>query len=209
MEDCGAARQLPAVRFASKWRLRLAPLLAAGLLSLGVAACGGANKSTGPASSAASSSAAANSPKRKATVNGTLNRDSLLYFGRPASPAEMRAVTALLERYYAVAAAGDGAAACSMIYSIIAETIPEDYGQPPGPPALRGKTCAVVMTKILEQHRRELVAKAPGLRVIGLRVGGTRGLALLRFGRAPERYILVRREYGAWKIGVLFDSALP
>jgi hypothetical protein len=202
------------------------------LLGVGATACGGVGK--GPVSASQSSSNAAvagsavvrtassatpvqPSPKKDSDGDGDNLTNSfydtddkaILAYGHAASAAEVQAVTAVVKRYYAAASAGDGATACSLIYSILAESIAEDYGRPPGPPALRGKTCAVVMSKLFKQRHQQLTADVFTLKVTGVRVDGKRGSALLSFRRMPDRHILVHRERGAWKIYTLLDAGLP
>jgi hypothetical protein len=197
-----------------------------------VNACGGVSKGTG-ASSGLSSNAAALS-RTRTTPSGSTSSESRLKrdrdndydssgnsnydkddsvtldYGHEASAADMQAVTALVERYYAAAAADDGAQGCSLMYSILAEAIPEDYGQPPaGPPSLRGKTCAVVMSKLFNQRHQQLAADSATLKVIDARVEGNRGFALLSFKAMPARSIVIHRERDAWKIYALLDAELP
>jgi hypothetical protein len=129
-------------------------------------------------------------------------------WGHAASAADRRDIVALVKRYYAIAAAGDGARACAILYSLFAEEVPETYGEPPGDPALRGKTCAAVMSKVFKQRRRQLIQEAPSLKVIGVRIRGLRGLALLSFRGIGERDILVHREKRLWRIDALLDGGL-
>ncbi len=127
-----------------------------------------------------------------------------------AGPADRRRIEQLVTGYYAAAAKGDGALLCSLLYSVTAGSIAQDYGKPPGPPALRGGSCAVVMSKLLALRARELAAKQASLRVVGVRVRGGRAVALLRFAGMPERRLTLRREHGMWKVSELFDTiAVP
>lgn len=186
-------------------------VLIGGLLGLGLMACAGSGTTTkpSPVAGSASGTVAIGGVDRDPSGEEELrNRDvddaQILGFGRAAGVLEAATVTALVKRYYARAAAGDGAEGCMMLYSTIAESIVESYGRPPGPPALRGKTCATVMSKLYGQRHRELAEAASKLRVAGVRVKGDQGLALLSLGGVSEPHVLVRREDGAWKIDVLF-----
>jgi hypothetical protein len=127
-------------------------------------------------------------------------------FGRAANAAERRAISGLVKRYYAAAAASSGAKACRMIYSTLEEAIPEDYGQPPGPAYSRGKTCAVVMSKTFAHDHSQL---AGGFAVTGVRVEGKEARALLGSRTLPASFILLRREHGIWKINELLGQPLP
>lgn len=205
--------------------------LAIVLLGLTVAACGAAGKGANATSRAgsntratrnagrtrASSTAPGQSARKKDAdsdydnkSNGRHDSDdnAILRFGHTASPTERRMVAGIVKRYYAAGAEGDGATACSLIYSIFAEAIPEDYGQAPGPPGLRGKTCAAVLSKFFVQHHGRLAADSETLSVTGVRVEGNRGFALLSFRRMPDRHIVLHRERGHWKLSALLDTGL-
>jgi hypothetical protein len=136
------------------------------------------------------------------------NGDDDVHWGHEASKTDLLAVRALLKRYYAAGLAEDGARACPLLYSLFEEEIPELYGEGSGAPYLQGSTCPQVMTKLFIHERRTLVAHAPKLRVVMLRVKRLRGLAILSFGGAPDREIIVHRERRAWKVAVLEDHAL-
>jgi hypothetical protein len=131
-------------------------------------------------------------------------------FGHPAAVADARAARSLVRRYYATVASGDGSAACALLYSALAEAIPQDYGRPPGPPNLRGKTCAVVMSKLLQPRRGRLSRDSATLTVGAVRVDLNLGSVQLGFGGSrPNRYILLHRERGVWKVDLLFDTGQP
>jgi hypothetical protein len=130
--------------------------------------------------------------------------------GRPVRAGDARAVAALVRRYYAAAARGDGAAACRLIYAPTAEAIPAVYGGPGGPAYLRGKTCAAVLSKLFRHYHKRLSAEDTALRVVAVRVYLTRGSAQFGFGgKKPTRYIMVHRERGAWKMFMMLDVGQP
>jgi hypothetical protein len=135
----------------------------------------------------------------------------IVYMGHPASAADRQSIAVVVKNYFAAAAAHDGAKLCAGMYSLIAESVPEDYGEPPaGPPGFSGKTCAVVLSKLFAQRGRERSVDTTGkLEVTGVRVREGKALALLRFGTAPIRYIWVRREYKRWKVDTLLDIGIP
>jgi hypothetical protein len=138
------------------------------------------------------------------------NNDSQLDYGRPAAPAQQRAAGALLRRYYATALSGDGAAACKMIISTLAESVAEDYGHgSAGPPYLRsGTTCPGVMDLLFAHFHALLALEVPKLEVARVRVIGKHGLAILRFGNLPERTIPLGQEGTRWKVRALLDTEL-
>jgi hypothetical protein len=203
-------------------------VIAAALLGTGAGACGNIVKATDSTVGAAPHTAEnADGPALgpSSTRPVQLKRDSdgdtdnpgssyydkddaeILAYGKAANTKDRLQITALVKRYYAVAAAGDGAAGCSLTYSLIDESTVENYAQ--NHPTLRGKTCAEVMSNQFEQDRAQLAAGSARLHVISVRVGENRGYALLGAGKRPERSLLVHRESGAWKTEALVDSALP
>ncbi len=130
-------------------------------------------------------------------------------FGHAADTAERTAITALVKRYYTAIAAQDGAAACPMVVSAEASSVPETLGRPGGPPNSRGKTCAVVMSKVFALFHKQLSVEAAELEVTGVRVKGNEGVVVLGFKSLPGRQIGVAREGGVWKVTSLVDSELP
>jgi hypothetical protein len=130
-------------------------------------------------------------------------------FGHPAGTGDRRAVEGLVKRYFTAASAEDGAAACSMIVSIFAKSVPEDLGRPPGPVYARGSTCATVMSKIFAHYHRQLAIHAATLRFGGVRVSGGKGVAVLAFKGLPGRQIHVAQEKHVWKMDALLDLELP
>ncbi len=121
--------------------------------------------------------------------------------------AERIAMTGLVARYYAAAAADDGAAACSMLYSVFEETIAPDYGEPPGPPSLRSRTCAGVLTKLFRLIPGQPPASLARTRVIGVRLAGRRGEVLVRSPTLPAGEIAIRLEHSVWRVAALSAMA--
>lgn len=213
------------------WVLALAAI---GLLSLALAACGGTGKAA-HSSSQASSSADAATTTAGSTVSAAQTRpapvltktdadadndsgsvgegadnDKVLHFGHEASAGDKRAIDALIKRYYAAAVAEDGAKACSMIYSTLAEAVPEDFGQtPPGPGYMNGRTCPAVVTLLFKHFHPQIALELPKLEVAHVRLVEHHGVAVLSFGSLPERTIFVAREGQTWKVQQLLDSELP
>jgi hypothetical protein len=127
-------------------------------------------------------------------------------YGNAADTANRRTIAALVKRYAAAVAANDGATACSMIYSVLVEAIPEDYGRPPGPAYLRGTTCQAVMSLLFRHSHSQLTG---AIEVSGVRVKGNQAYALVGSRTVPASYIMVRREHGIWKIDELLAGPLP
>jgi hypothetical protein len=139
--------------------------------------------------------------------NDNNNDDAgIVGFGHAAGPADRRISVTLVTRYFAAAARGNGAEGCSLLVPTIAEAVPEDDGHSPG---LEGKTCSVVMSKLFKRNHQSLVGKHTTLKVVDVRVEGSRGLAILEFPTIPEtRQITERRVGNTWKLVDLLDSLI-
>jgi hypothetical protein len=181
----------------------LLALLTIVLLGAGIAACGGSSAATTRSSSSASAS-----PKRDRDNDADKNDDDahVLYYGFAASGAERQAITTLVKHYYAAGAAADGAKACTLLMPFVAESVAENYGHTP---ALRGKTCAVVMSKLFAQHGKTLAGENATLKFVAVRVEGTKALVVLSFSTLPEvRQIAARKDGASWKILQLLDGII-
>jgi hypothetical protein len=130
-------------------------------------------------------------------------------YGRPAGAADRKAVARLVERYFALADARDGATACELIAPTFAKAVPETLGRPPGPPYASGATCAVVMSKLFIHFHRQLAAHAASLRVSAVRVAHGEAIAVLAFHGLPGRQIRAIRADGRWRMNSLLDTELP
>ncbi|HXP99469.1 MAG TPA: hypothetical protein VN845_05310 [Solirubrobacteraceae bacterium] len=176
-------------------------LLASALLALGASACG-------------SSSKGANAPPSGETsTHGTVVSNpsgagtAIASYGQAASAADMGAITTLVKRYYAAAAAENGALACSFTYYIEVETLPEHYGGPPGPRWLHGAdTCPTLLTRVFKHFHSKLTGPVD---VMAVRVKGQRAEALVGFPglRLPEGVVKIRREGDGWKVNGLLAVA--
>ncbi len=189
-------------------------------LGPGVAACGGARTTPhGTANAAATDGGgggggSTNALGGSSTHNNDRDNDGdhndddekVLYFGHAADATDQRISLALVTRYFALAATGDGAKACSLLVPFIAESVAENDGHSP---ALRGKTCAVVMSKLFKLHHRSLAEKNATLKAIEVRVESDRALVVLEFPTIPEvRQITERRVGSTWKLLDLLDGIL-
>lgn len=132
--------------------------------------------------------------------------DAVPTFGQAASAVDHQAVVALIRRYYKVAADGDGAMACSMLDTLVAEALVEEHERDRGPPSLRGNTCPQAAAKVFEQRHRELAEDVAGLQVAWVRVKGNRGVTLVRFAANRERLVRVHRAGVVWQMNALLDS---
>jgi hypothetical protein len=135
------------------------------------------------------------------------DRDALAY-GRVAGHAEARAIAAVVNRYFAAARAGDGAAACSAMASSFAKAAPDVYAGRAGPFYLRGaKSCRAVMSLAFAHFRSQL---SGAVVVTGVRVDGDgHAIAFLGSRTMPASAIAVNLERGRWKVSSLLGNALP
>jgi len=184
-----------------------ATLVGIAVLGLGVAACA---KSGGSAQAGLSSPPGSDTPTTATAPTVQQARAySILNYGREASATELRAVAALLERYYTVAANDDGAAACPMLVPSVANSLAEDFGDTVDLPFLRGgKTCKAILTKMFAHRHALLAVEHAGFDLYSLRVHRSGGYAILRFPNMTEREILVGREKGSWKLDAMVDIPL-
>lgn len=134
---------------------------------------------------------------------------SFVAWGQAAAAVDRHGVERLVRHYYAAVLNDDGKTACRFIYVLTTKVIPEDYGQAPGPPAIRGKTCAVVLTKLFRIEHAKLVRTAASPEVTDVRVQGDIGRVLLGSATMPASYLQVHREGGAWKVQGILAVPLP
>lgn len=128
-------------------------------------------------------------------------------FGRAASPADARAIGALIRHYYALAASGDGAGACRLVSALLIESLAETGGRGRRVPA--ATICARTASAQFRRAHREIVEDLTGVDFMQVRVRERRGLALVLFAGVRERLIPVRREGGAWRMSTLLDGGSP
>jgi hypothetical protein len=216
------ARQ-PACRCADRVGVVLRGLLvlwlcAVALSAIGVGGCGSAENRSGAASDAhAHAGAVFRVPSGPLghDEDGDIDtlgmgydadNDSDSTYGPPASPAERRAIVAFIRRYYEVAAAGEGAAACSMLDPITAETLVERHHRGHGPRSLQGESCAQIVSKLFRARHRELVEDLASFRISLVDVRGNRGVVFAPFALTREMQLIVHREHGGWGMEVPLDN---
>ena len=154
------------------------------ILSLGVAitACGSTSKSSGSNAQTPSGGAETVAVTTSASKQPEIRPGAAEYIkylksvGKAAGEPDKREITALVKRFYAYAAADDGVAACTLYTKPLQIAIPEDYGNEPARPHWRGKTCAIVMTKLFKRPPEVSVAELAKTKVVGVRVNGNVGL---------------------------------
>ncbi|HEY5287023.1 MAG TPA: hypothetical protein VIJ50_07955 [Solirubrobacteraceae bacterium] len=192
-------------------RLTLSCLLAAALPALALGGCGDAGRSSGALAKAGSGVLLGDEDGDYKDVprGGYYDADdsAIRDYGHAAGASDTRALTALLRRYYAAAAADDGRAACALTYSLLVETLPEEYGQPPGPRYLSGAaTCPAVLAIVFKRFHAKLVMP---FEVESVRVSGERAEVLIGSRTLQAGMVTARREGRAWKIDGLLATPLP
>jgi hypothetical protein len=130
------------------------------------------------------------------------------YFGPQAGAADARAIAALTRRYLRLAAAGSGAGACSLIYWVSVESLQEAYASPSAQRALRGKSCAQIMTVLFRRERSQLRFKAAHMKVEKIMVNGPLAWIVMSFGQESDSHFVLHREGGGWRMTTPQDAAL-
>ena len=215
----------PPSRLRASIKRAFAPLAAA-LLCVGALACGGTNKNVGSVSQSAAASGGAHATTPAGTAPpgsylksdedndgddgnqvGSPDRTDILFAtGKEADQVDKRAVTALIKRYYAAAAAGDGAEACPLLYSTLARGLAEGQGQSG---QSGGNACAAALSSLFEQQRQQLEADQVATMVVpDVRLTGSIGTATVGFRAVPVGHFFVKRERGVWKIDALFQTGM-
>jgi hypothetical protein len=136
--------------------------------------------------------------------------ENVLNYGHAADETDARAITAAIRDYLATAARGDGAAVCHLLTAQMVGGVVQTYGNVPGLPGLRGRTCATVAAKLLRGQHGQMSVDNTTVKVGVVRVEGRSAEVLLSFDSAwPNRYVVLQREGGVWKIAELFAGGLP
>jgi hypothetical protein len=131
---------------------------------------------------------------------------SFLTAGRAASFSQARTIATVVRRYYALVAAGDGAAACAQLTVRLADAVPVDYGEVGSSSHLRGgKTCAAIVLRVFKHFLPEF---AGPVEVTDVRVYGDQVLAFIGSKTLPACYTNVEREGGIWKVAQLLPGKL-
>ncbi len=178
-------------------------------LSFALLACGDSGKST-PTATGGEALVTAYFPhdKNDRDNDGDHNDDDALALnsGHAASGTELNETRSLVRRYYAAAAAANGAQACALLVPFFAESVVEQYGHLA---PTSGKTCAAVMSKIFKNHHALIASKNATLKIPEVRVQNERALVILEFSSIPEvRQIYLRRIANKWMLLALLDSII-
>ena len=170
------------------------------------ALCFGLTACAGSSSGQATTSASKHVRDRDNDNDNNDDDAHVLYYGHAADAADRQAIATFVMRYFAAAAAANGARVCALLVPLVAETIVEEYGNSP---ALRGTSCAVIVSKILRREQAAIAAKRAALQVIKVRVNGTHALAILNFPELPEvRQFVLRHVNGSWRAFSFLDGII-
>ena len=120
------------------------------------------------------------------------NKSVLDVYKHTADASETTSIAETVKRYFAAASAQRSELVCSLLYRSFAVQLGGKQRQP-GRSALQ--VCATAVTTQLANQNKQLVRQEVStMTVIGARLNGEIGLALLGFRRMPENVILVERE---------------
>ena len=199
-------RLLPMKRSSTPTRLPV--VIAIAWLSVWSAGCGESSKGRAPVAhntlAGQTSSTAGAAGRARHIVEDDEHIDA---YGRDAAGAERQQIVDLVKRYYAAIVAGEGATACSLLIPALASSAAEDYGQAPGPPGLRGKTCRVVLSKLSRNVSGQPPAALKAVKVTGVRVRGDRGFVQLSSPAMPTGEIGIEHLGASWRLEALIGRA--
>lgn len=183
-------------------------VLASWLLVFGATACDSAKHASRTAvAPAATRTATAQEAKAEPPPPRDLDDLPFLDTARPAGAPVSREISAVVSRFYAAAAQGNGAQACSLLLPSLAAATPVDYGGSVGPSYLRGgKTCTEIMSRLFKYARAQL---AGSIKVTEVRTVSNRAYVLLQSKTLPYPYITVMKYRDTWKVTNLIGATLP
>lgn len=203
-------------------------LLTAGaaILSVALVGCGGSETSTSPQHTTASptTTQGAVSPLRtppgyeeydgdiddRAPATQHAEADDPIAFHLYPQLADARltgSISALVRRYYAAAAAGNGVAVCAMLYPSFAEGLANGRSLK----TQSGKRACAAATKqqLSSQHRQLVADDAATMVVTEVHLNGDLALASLTFKSMPRSTLLLQRDQGHWTVGALVGNNFP
>lgn len=172
----------------------------------GMTACGTGSDtvSSSHTSSAAGVDTGASAASAKAALVHPQNDDYISTYGHEAREPEKRRISDLVKRYYTAALAGEGAVACSFVYSTLAKSVAEDYGTAGSP---HSTNCAAVLPKLFRHAPGLSAADLASTTVTGVRLRGNRGFVQLSSKAMRTGEISIEREGRTWKLGALLGRA--
>ncbi len=177
----------------------LLAFLALAIAALGMTACGSAGTDSVAAKATTGHDADGDIDSLGQGGRYDTDNDATLLWGPAADSKDRQAVIALIRGYYAIAVAGDGVKACTMLSLPIREQV-EEQG--------RHSTCARFLSKLFAQRHRELVEDVAAFRITTVQLRGSRAVALTDFSPTRVLQIFVHRTHGVWQMETpLYDAA--
>jgi hypothetical protein len=196
------------------------PMTALSVMTLcaGLSACGGngTKNSLRSATSAGYVLGDADDDDRHSGAEPTDRDDApVRHYGAAGTAGDMNTMAVVLKRFYAAAAAGDGARACGLLSAKLAHGhrlerfVPEEYRPTQGATIFQGRGCAKVESTLFSIDREQLRAQSTSMLLPEVRVRGRHAIAIVRFKHFPERQIALKLEDNGWKVDALMDSLVP
>jgi hypothetical protein len=198
-------------------------LAVAGLLTIGLAACGG--NSTGPSSSSSTATApesssspstgdqgsSASSGKSSADEGSASFRtpggdNSIQNYGEEASGEETDAASSALTVYLAARAKGDWARQCALLGKAAAAPL-ERFAASSS--QFKDKGCAAILESLMGGAPASTRANPMTSGVASLRVEGDHGFALFHGSHGVDYFVSMVKEDGKWKVGAVAPSEFP
>jgi hypothetical protein len=143
-------------------------------------------------------------------ARGHFDKDDsiILRLNHRARAGDRRAIASLFDRYYALAAADDGADACRLMYPVLVRSLPEDEARRGyGPRFEQGlTTCPAIMSALFKHSHGEFSAP---VKVVAVHVKGDRAIVLIDSSAMPLRVMEAERQGKSWKIDRFAPAALP
>jgi len=111
---------------------------------------------------------------------------------------EEQEIAIVVQRYYTAAGAHDGTTACSAIAPDLAAAMARRSLSPPG-------DCGRAFNRLLAETGD---INEKDITVLGARVTGSRGFAIVRY-KAENHEMPLERTHKEWKVAAFFDNGLP
>lgn len=129
-------------------------------------------------------------------------------YGHAASATDKRELTVFIKRYFTAAADEDGATACSMLTTVVANSIPETYGRGSAGPAFlrKASTCPAVLTLVFNHLHAQLVGP---FEIVRPRVDGEKARVLFSAKGMPASYLELQRVGSQWRSVEMLAAPLP
>lgn len=121
-------------------------------------------------------------------------------YGHTPSAVEQRTISDAVKRYYAAASTGDGAAACALLPTSLARSLPEEVG------SARHSTCQAIVSTSFRQRHQQL---AEAITVVAVRIKGNSAQVVFSSRSMPASDIYLTREARSWKVEQLLGQPLP